>query len=98
MSPTGRRRIAVAPVAGRPCFRSIVHAKEAAYAHPHDLWHGSQRDRPRGHARVAEGPPPAAAVHVLPIPGASRPETITDSVQAAELQLSEAQLERLNAE
>jgi aryl-alcohol dehydrogenase-like predicted oxidoreductase len=34
---------------------------------------------------------------VIPIPGSSRPETIRDSVQAAELQLSAAELERLDA-
>ena len=34
---------------------------------------------------------------VIPIPGASRPETILDSVQAADLELSADELERLNA-
>ena len=34
--------------------------------------------------------------HVIPIPGASRPESITDSAQAWNLQLSEAELESLN--
>ena len=37
----------------------------------------------------------AKAGNVIPIPGASRPETIGDSLGAAELQLSEAQLRRL---
>ncbi|MGI8574397.1 MAG: aldo/keto reductase [Egibacteraceae bacterium] len=38
----------------------------------------------------------AQAPVVIPIPGASRPETITDSLKAAGLKLSEDQLERLN--
>jgi aryl-alcohol dehydrogenase-like predicted oxidoreductase len=39
----------------------------------------------------------AKAGNVIPIPGASRPETIGDSLGAAELQLSEAQLRRLES-
>jgi aryl-alcohol dehydrogenase-like predicted oxidoreductase len=39
----------------------------------------------------------AKAGNVIPIPGASRPETIGDSLGAAELQLSEAQLRRLDS-
>jgi aryl-alcohol dehydrogenase-like predicted oxidoreductase len=39
----------------------------------------------------------AKAPVVVPIPGASRPETITDSAQAAELELSEDELRRLDA-
>ena len=39
----------------------------------------------------------AQAPTVIPIPGASRPETILDSVAAAELQLSDQQLQRLAA-
>ncbi len=39
----------------------------------------------------------AKAPVVVPIPGASRPETITDSAQAAELELSEEELRRLDA-
>jgi aryl-alcohol dehydrogenase-like predicted oxidoreductase len=35
---------------------------------------------------------------VIPIPGASRPESITDSAQAAELQLTPEQLARLDAD
>lgn len=35
--------------------------------------------------------------HVIPIPGASRPETITDSAGAMELKLSGEQIERLTA-
>jgi aryl-alcohol dehydrogenase-like predicted oxidoreductase len=38
----------------------------------------------------------AKAPQVIPIPGASRPETITDSAQAAQLTLSEAELARLD--
>jgi len=34
----------------------------------------------------------AKSPHVIPIPGASRPESITDSAQAAELELSEQEL------
>jgi aryl-alcohol dehydrogenase-like predicted oxidoreductase len=34
--------------------------------------------------------------HVVPIPGASRPETIRDSAQASELHLSDTELTRLN--
>jgi aryl-alcohol dehydrogenase-like predicted oxidoreductase len=34
--------------------------------------------------------------HVVPIPGASRPETIRDSAQASELHLSDAEITRLN--
>jgi len=37
----------------------------------------------------------AKAGNVVPIPGASRPETIRDSLGAAELQLSDDQLRRL---
>ncbi len=40
---------------------------------------------------LAKGP------HVIPIPGSSRPETIRDSVAAAELRLSEDELARLDA-
>lgn len=40
---------------------------------------------------LAKGP------HVIPIPGSSRPETIRDSAAAAELELSEAELARLDA-
>ena len=39
----------------------------------------------------------AQAPTVIPIPGASRPETILDSVAAAELKLSDEQLQRLAA-
>ena len=35
--------------------------------------------------------------HVIPIPGSSRPETITDSAQAADLRLDPRQLERISA-
>jgi aryl-alcohol dehydrogenase-like predicted oxidoreductase len=38
----------------------------------------------------------ALAPNVIPIPGASRPQTIVDSVQAADLQLSEEELAALN--
>jgi aryl-alcohol dehydrogenase-like predicted oxidoreductase len=38
----------------------------------------------------------ALAPNVIPIPGASRPETIKDSLGAAELELSDQQLHRLN--
>lgn len=34
--------------------------------------------------------------HVVPIPGASRPETIRDSAQASELHLTDAEITRLN--
>ena len=39
----------------------------------------------------------AQADVVLPIPGASRPESITDSAAAADLDLSDEHLARLNA-
>jgi aryl-alcohol dehydrogenase-like predicted oxidoreductase len=39
----------------------------------------------------------ALADVVLPIPGASRPESITDSVQAADLELTAEEVERLSA-
>jgi diketogulonate reductase-like aldo/keto reductase len=35
--------------------------------------------------------------HVIPIPGARRPESITDSARAADLKLTEDELERCNA-
>lgn len=35
--------------------------------------------------------------HVIPIPGASRPETILDSLRAADLELSDEELARLNS-
>jgi aryl-alcohol dehydrogenase-like predicted oxidoreductase len=38
----------------------------------------------------------AKAPLVIPIPGASRPESITDSAQAAELELSTEELARLD--
>jgi aryl-alcohol dehydrogenase-like predicted oxidoreductase len=38
----------------------------------------------------------ALAPNVIPIPGASRPETIKDSLAAADLELSDEQLHRLN--
>jgi len=40
---------------------------------------------------LAQGP------HVIPIPGSSRPETIRDSVTAADVELTADELERLNA-
>ena len=39
----------------------------------------------------------AKAPVVIPIPGASRPESVTDSAQAAELVLSPGELTRLDA-
>ena len=39
----------------------------------------------------------AKAPVVIPIPGASRPESITGSAQAADLPLSPAELARLDA-
>ena len=39
----------------------------------------------------------AKAPVVIPIPGASRPESIRDSVQAADLELTAAELARLDA-
>ncbi|MGN6245472.1 MAG: aldo/keto reductase [Motilibacteraceae bacterium] len=39
----------------------------------------------------------AASEQVIPIPGSSRPETITDSVRAADLKLSDDELARLDA-
>jgi len=38
----------------------------------------------------------AKSEHVIPIPGASRPESITDSVRAAELTLTDEELARLD--
>ena len=38
----------------------------------------------------------ALGEHVIPIPGASRPESITDSAQAMSLQLSDVDLAELN--
>jgi aryl-alcohol dehydrogenase-like predicted oxidoreductase len=38
----------------------------------------------------------AQAPVVIPIPGASRPESITDSAQATELELSSEELARLD--
>jgi aryl-alcohol dehydrogenase-like predicted oxidoreductase len=38
----------------------------------------------------------ALAPVVIPIPGASRPESITDSAQAADLVLSDAEVQRLS--
>lgn len=38
----------------------------------------------------------ALGEHVIPIPGASRPESITDSAQAASLQLTHEQVERIS--
>ncbi|MGI8532829.1 MAG: aldo/keto reductase, partial [Geodermatophilaceae bacterium] len=35
--------------------------------------------------------------HVVPIPGSSRPETVTDSARAGELRLTEEELSRLDA-
>ncbi|MET0495590.1 MAG: aldo/keto reductase [Actinoplanes sp.] len=39
----------------------------------------------------------AKSPHVVPIPGASRPESITDSAQASELTLTDAELRELDA-
>jgi aryl-alcohol dehydrogenase-like predicted oxidoreductase len=39
----------------------------------------------------------AKSPHVVPIPGASRPESITDSAQASELTLTDAELKELDA-
>lgn len=40
----------------------------------------------------------AQGEHVIPIPGASRPESISDSAQAAALQLDEAEVDAINQE
>ena len=34
---------------------------------------------------------------MIPIPGSSRPETVTDSLRAAELELTEAELRAISA-
>jgi len=39
----------------------------------------------------------ARSPHIIPIPGASRPESITDSAQASELTLTDAELRELDA-
>ena len=39
----------------------------------------------------------AKAPVVIPIPGASRPESIIDSARAADLELTESELARLDA-
>ena len=63
--------------------------------------HGAFADvaRARGASpqRVALAWALAKGPHVVPIPGASRPETITDSVQAADLELTLDELARLDA-
>ena len=43
------------------------------------------------------GYPDFNAVEVIPIPGSSRPSTIEDSVAAADLRLTDDEVERLSA-
>ena len=64
--------------------------------------HGAYGDVARAHdvspQQVALAWHLAQSPHVIPIPGASRPETILDSLAAAELTLSDDELLRLDAD
>ena len=51
----------------------------------------SRRSRSRWRGCSSLGPT------VIPIPGSSRPETITDSLRAAELELTDAELQAISA-
>lgn len=63
----------------------------------HDAFREVANERGVSPQRVALAWELAQGPGVIPIPGASRPETITDSVQAAELELSAEEIERLDA-
>src|SRR3954454_20466031 len=64
----------------------------------HDAFAEVAKDREVSPQRVALAWELALAATVVPIPGASRPESIEDSVQAAGLELSAEDVERLSAE
>ena len=90
----GERGIAFLPWS--PLGGTGAHSKEVGQAYPafHEIG-------------LAHGVSPQQVVlawelslgeHVIPIPGASRPESITDSAQAAHLELTDAELEAIEAQ
>jgi aryl-alcohol dehydrogenase-like predicted oxidoreductase len=72
-------------------------SKAADLGSAHDAFAEVARDRGVSPQQVALAWELALAPVVVPIPGASRPESIEDSVKAADLQLSDDEVERLSA-
>jgi diketogulonate reductase-like aldo/keto reductase len=90
----GERGIAFLPWS--PLGGTGAHSKEVGQAYPafHEigLAHGVSPQQ------VVLAWELALGEHVIPIPGASRPESITDSAQAAHLELTDAELEAIEAQ
>ena len=72
-------------------------SKAADLGSAHDAFADVARERGVSPQQVALAWELALAPVVVPIPGASRPESIEDSVKAADLQLSDDEVERLSA-
>ena len=72
-------------------------AKAAQLGSAHDVFAEVGRDHGVSPQQVALAWELALAPVVVPIPGASRPESIEDSVQAADLRLSDDEVSRLSA-
>ncbi len=72
-------------------------SKAAELGSAHDAFAEVAREHGVSPQQVALAWELALAPVVVPIPGASRPESITDSVQAADLQLLPDEVERLSA-
>jgi aryl-alcohol dehydrogenase-like predicted oxidoreductase len=72
-------------------------AKAADLGSAHDAFAEVARDRGVSPQQVALAWELALAPVVVPIPGASRPESIEDSVKAADLALSDDEVKRLSA-
>lgn len=68
-----------------------------AAASPYSAFHTVARERGVSPQRVALAWLPAKSPTVVPIPGASRPATVTDSAAAAGLELTEDELAALDA-
>jgi aryl-alcohol dehydrogenase-like predicted oxidoreductase len=72
-------------------------SKAADLGSAHDVFGAVAADRGVSPQRVALAWELALAPVVVPIPGASRPESIEDSVQAPDLELTSEEVERLTA-
>ena len=72
-------------------------SKAADLGSAHDAFADVARDRGVSPQQVALAWELALAPVVVPIPGASRPESIEDSVKAADLELSDDEVKRLSA-
>ena len=73
-----------------------AHSKEVGRTYP--VFHEIGEDRGVSPPRVVLAWELSLGEHVIPIPGASRPESITDSAQAAELDLTADEVARIEAQ